>query len=233
MPSLLTRISAVSLVALASLTLTGCSIGMPFSVGESPIAAAQAAATSTPTPTPTPELVFNSEFSDMGSVHPSTLIGDELDLTLDMWTEQKTHDWTASSEKLFSFVINVFDNKVPADATFANKRTVYMSKLVVTATTSTDSGTSSTPFVLNVDPVAATLDPEAIRSEYGLLITSPKGGFQLESNAINQLPDDTNGLNLDFAMTITSEAASGTKNFIQQEVHISVPVAIFDVATTS
>lgn len=83
------------------------------------------------------------------------------------------------------------------------------------------------PFVLDTDPTLVTLDPEALRSDSGLLITSPKGGFQLESNQIGQLSADTYGVILDFAMTISSESVAGTGGYSTHVVHLPVPVAIF------
>jgi len=207
-----------------ALGLTGCSALAPL-MGTQPIQ--QNVAVVTPTPTPTPELVFDSVFTDMGSIHPTLMIGPELELELDMWTEQKTHEWYTDSDKLFSFVISVYDRSVDADAPFESKRHVYMSNISVMATTSTTSGSTVSPFVLNSDPLLVTLDPEALRSDQGLLITSPKGGFQLESNQIGEVSDDTYGVTLDFAMTISSETTAGTGTYGTQVVHVPVPVAIF------
>jgi hypothetical protein len=102
-----------------------------------------------------------------------------------------------------------------------------MSNLTVMATTTTTSGAVETPLVLSVDPIAATLDPEALSSANGLLITSPKGGFQLESESIGVLASDTIGLNLDFSMVLTSETTAGSGAYVTQTIHQSVPVAIF------
>jgi hypothetical protein len=218
------RLGLSGVVPLLVLGLSGCATGSMF--GSSPIDAAAVSTSSTPTPSASP-LEFNSVFTDMGSVHPTQLIADRLQLELDMWTEQKTHEWYYDSDKKFSFVIDVTDQSQTEDAPFATKRLVYMSNLTVTATTTTTSGTIETPLVLSVDPIAATLDPEALSSSYGLLITSPKGGFQLESQTIGTLAPDTIGLNLDFAMTLTSESSAASGAFVTQTIHQTVPVAIF------
>ena len=63
--------------------------------------ASQVVATQAPTTTAAP-LQYNSVFTDMGSIHPTTMIGTQLELELDMWTEQKTHEWYPDNEKLFS-----------------------------------------------------------------------------------------------------------------------------------
>jgi hypothetical protein len=224
MPSSRTRLGLAAIVPVLVLGLTGCSTGSMF--GTSPMDAVSDTGTTVPTPSAAP-LQFNSVFTDMGSVHPTQLIGDRLQLELDMWTEQKTHEWYADSEKLFSFVIDVTDLSQPEDAPFASKRLVYMSNLTVMATTTTTSGAVETPLVLSVDPIAATLDPEALSSTNGLLITSPKGGFQLESQSIGVLASDTLGLNLDFSMVLTSETTAGSGAYVTQTIHQSVPVAIF------
>ena len=210
-------------VTALALGLTGCASFAPL-LGAQP---APQAVTATTAPTTAPELIFDSVFTDMGSIHPKQTIGNQLELELDMWTEQKTHEWYTDSDKLFSFVISVYDRSVPAEAPFGSKRQVYLSNITVTATTSTTSGASDAPFLLNANAVDVTLDPEALQSDQGLLITSPKGGFQLESNQIGVLSADTYGVTLDFAMTISSENAAGSGGFSTQVVHVPVPVAIF------
>jgi hypothetical protein len=116
MPSSRTRLALAAIVPVLVLGLTGCSTGSMF--GASPMDAVSDTGTTAPTPSAAP-LEFNSVFTDMGSVHPTQLIGDRLQLELDMWTEQKTHEWYADSEKLFSFVIDVTDLSQPEDAPFA------------------------------------------------------------------------------------------------------------------
>jgi hypothetical protein len=222
MPKLLARLGTVSLVGALAFSLSGCSATSLF--GAAPVAAPVVTATPTPTATVLP---YESVFSDMGSIHPEVALASKLNLQLDMWTEQKTHEWYPTSEKLFSMVISVFDTNVAESAPFSKKRKVYMSNLSVTATTTTTSGLVEKPFVLDVDPIEVTLDPEALTSDYGLLITSPKGGFQLESNEIGALAADTTGLVLDFAMTISTQSKSGSKSYATQVVHQLIPVAIF------
>ena len=224
MTSRFSTLAATSLVALAALSLTACTSIPMF--GPAPAALTGVSTTTVPTPTATP-LVYDSVFSDMGSIHPKVKLANKLELELDMWTEQKTHEWYPDSEKLFSMVISVFDTNVSESASFAKKRKVYMSNLTVTATTTTTSGLVENPFVMNVNPVKVTLDPEALRSMKGLLITSPKGGFQLQSNKIGSLAADTTGLVLDFAMTVSTQASGGSKNYTTQVIHQMVPVAIF------
>ncbi|MFC5928488.1 hypothetical protein D6T64_20955 [Cryobacterium melibiosiphilum] len=205
-------------LGLLGLALTGCA-GLSSVIGIDPV-------TSTTVPDDG-ALAFNSEFTDMGSVHPTIVLADQLELELDMWTEQKTRDWSPDSEKLFSFVISVYDRSVSADASFESKRHVYMSNIAVTSTIESATAASSSAYDLNADPVMLTLDPEALQSDQGLLITSPKGGFQLESERIGSLPADATGITLDFAMTIATESVAGSAAYSSETVHQLIPVAIF------
>ncbi|MCS5720394.1 hypothetical protein N1028_08660 [Herbiconiux sp. CPCC 203407] len=216
----------------AVVALSGCSTIMPlFGVGPTPAGqkANVVSEDGESVAVVEPGLQFASVFTDMGSVHPTVDVAEQLELKLDVWTEQKTHDWTPMADKRFSFVIGVYDNRVSAEATFDQKRRVYMSNLTVTAKTTTTSGEVELPYALNTDPLKVTLDPEALRSEQGLglLITSPKGGFQLESQQIGVLAEDTEGLMLDFAMQVSFETSPLSNTYTTQVVHQYVPVAIF------
>jgi hypothetical protein len=226
-----TRITLRALSAGAAVAtvvaLSGCSTILPlFGIQSTPPAHETASSSSQAADA---ALQFASVFTDMGSVHPAVDLADQLQLRLDVWTEQKTHDWTPDADKRFSFVIGVYDDRVPAEAPFDQKRRVYMSNISVTAQTSAASGAVEAPYVLNTDPLKVTLDPEALRSEQGLglLITSPKGGFQLESQQIGVLAADTEGLMLDFAMQVSFETSPLSNTYTTQIVHQYVPVAIF------
>ncbi len=211
--------------------LSGCSAVLPlFGIQPTPPAPAALEGTAPKSaPAADSSLQFASVFTDMGSVHPTVDIADQLQLRLDVWTEQKTHEWTPDADKRFSFVIGVYDQRVPAEAPFDQKRRVYMSNITVSAQTTAVSGAAESPYLLNTDPLKVTLDPEALRSEQGLglLITSPKGGFQLESQQIGVLAADTEGLMLDFAMQVSYETAPLSNSYTTQVVHQYVPVAIF------
>ncbi|ARJ05379.1 hypothetical protein GCM10010988_04610 [Cnuibacter physcomitrellae] len=240
MPSKRLAVRALAIAASVAtvVALSGCSTIMPLfglqAAPTDPNSTANAAQSQADAATDA-SLQFASVFTDMGSVHPTTDITDQLELKLDVWTEQKTHDWFYDADKRFSFVIGVYDNRVPAEAPFDQKRRVYMSNITVTAKTTTTSGTVETPYVLNTDPLKVTLDPEALRSDQGLglLITSPKGGFQLESQQIGVLAPDTQGLMLDFALQVSFETAPGSNAYTTQIVHQYVPVAIFSHTTST
>ncbi|MFB2599823.1 hypothetical protein ACEXQE_18715 [Herbiconiux sp. P17] len=52
-----------------------------------------------------------------GSVHPTADIADRLQLRPDVWAEQKTHGRPPDADKRFSFVIGVYDDRVPSRPT--------------------------------------------------------------------------------------------------------------------
>lgn len=237
---LVLRTLSVGAALATVVALSGCSTIMPlFGIQPTPgVNSGASAGTTADTDVASASngsLQFASVFTDMGSVHPTVDVADQLQLKLDVWTEQKTHDWTPLADKRFSFVIGVYDNRVPAAAPFDQKRRVYMSNLTVTAKTSTASGVVETPYTLNTDPLKVTLDPEALRSEQGLglLITSPKGGLQLESQQIGVVADDTQGVMLDFAMQLSFENSPLSNTYTTQIVHQYVPIAIFSEAVAA
>jgi len=236
---LIIRLVGAGAAIATAFALSGCSTIMPlFGIQPTPGAANSSTTTTTseePAAATDAGLQFASVFTDMGSVHPTVDIANKLQLKLDVWTEQKTHDWTPMADKRFSFVIGVYDNTVSAEAPFDQKRRVYMSNISVTAKTTTTSGAVQTAYSLNTDPLKVTLDPEALRSDQGLglLITSPKGGFQLESQQIGVLSDDTQGVMLDFAFQVSYENSPLSNTYTTQVVHQYVPIAIFSEAVAA
>lgn len=160
-PRIALRALAVGAALTTVVALSGCSTIMPlFGLQPAPSNPNSTQGASDPaSSTVDQSLQFASVFTDMGSVHPTVDIADDLELKLDVWTEQKTHDWYYDADKRFSFVIGVYDDRVPAEAPFDQKRRVYMSNITVTAKTTSASGTVETPYVLNTDPLKVTLDP--------------------------------------------------------------------------
>lgn len=221
--------SALAASALTLTTLAACDgFTPPGWVAETPASTATGSATPTATCS---TFGFESVFSQYGSVHYTLILAPGLTLYTDMWTEQLTHDWTATSDKQLNYVINVVDTHANEDDPFSDKRKVYMSELSVTANTVQKSGATTAAYKLDDDPRDITLDPEALQSKkYGLLITSPKGGFQYEKTEIGQVPDDTYGLNMDFALTMSTQTAKGSKKYTTDTYTFTLPIAIFDAS---
>ena len=61
----------------------------------------------------------------------------------------------------------------------------------------------------------ATFDPEPVSTKYGMLITSPKGAFELRNQEIGEMADDTVGLVLTFAATVWIERAGRLEHLLQ------------------
>lgn len=178
---------------------------------------------------------FDSVFSAYGSVHYTLLLADQLTLYLDMYTEQKTHEWFPSTKKDLSFTIRVVDSSVPLRAKFALKRRVYMGQITIDATTQNAAGQSGiNAYSLNADPRAVTLDPEALQDKvYGLLITQPKGGFELDHIVLKAMPSDTVGFNMNFTMQLSAETVHGSKKYATHLYSVTLPVAVFSPSTAN
>ena len=74
----------------------------------------------------------------------------------------------------------------------------------ITSQTAQTSGQVQNPFQFSSDP--RTLVPtDTLRSDRGLLLNSYQGGLLVPETTINQLPADTYGITLEFAMTIAVE----------------------------
>ncbi|MGZ3051114.1 hypothetical protein AAER28_18250, partial [Pseudomonas aeruginosa] len=86
----------------------------------------------------------------------------------------------------------------------AQKRRVYISSVSITSQTAQSSGQVSSPFQFSADP--RTLVPsDTLRSDRGLLLNSFQGGLLVPSTSIRQLPNDTYGITLEFALNISVE----------------------------
>jgi hypothetical protein len=222
------RLAAVAATATAvSLLLGGCDVLL----GQVPIGADDPVTSSTPTASCN-NGPYESVFSAFGSIHYTRTIADDLTLILDMYTDEKTHEWYADTEKDLSFVVKVVDSAAAEDDPFSKKRKTYMDEITIQANTVTKNGDTESLFDEDLDPIEATLDPEALHSnKYGLLVTSPKGGFQREHNTIAPatLPD-TIGFNMDFVLTISDQSKLKSKEYDTRDYTISIPVAIFDEA---
>ncbi len=182
-----------------------------------------------PSATPSASMNFNSQFSYDGSVQLSTDVADDLALELNVWAvdSKRTQEWTPTREKTFGFSVNVYDNRVDEKAVLTEKRRVYISSIQIMSQTAQTSGQVQSPFQFSADP--RTLVPsDTLRSDRGLLLNSFQGGLLVPEQTIHQLPTDTFGLTLEFAMTITVEGTANTdSSFQQQTVYQYLPIAIY------
>lgn len=179
--------------------------------------------------TPPEELSFDSQFTRDGSVSLSSDVAEDLEVRLDVWAfdPKRTMEWTPTNEKTFGFSVNVYDHRVSEKAVLTEKRRVYISQISITSQTSQTSNQSSSPFQFSADP--RTLVPvDTLRSDRGLLLNSFQGGLLVPQTTIHQLPNDTYGITLDFAITVSVEgAANDDTTFQQQMIYQVLPIAIY------
>lgn len=60
-----------------------------------------------------------------------------------------------------------------------------------------------------------------------MLITSPKGAFELRNQAIKDMADDTEGVTLTFRFTVHVQAKPGSRRYFRRDVVQELPIAIF------
>lgn len=223
---------ALAVVVAGALSLTGCSqVVDAFNAlqGNDAAPAAQPGSVVTPQPQPSASLAFDSQFTYDGSVSLSTEVADDLELRLDMWAvdSRRTMEWTTDAPKTFGFAVNVYDHRVDEKAVLTEKRRVFISNLTIGSNTAQTSGQMQSPFQFSADP--RTLVPsDTIRSDKGLLLNSFQGGLLVPETSVNQLPNDTYGITLEFAMNVWVEGnANSDTSFAQQTVYQYVPIAIY------
>ncbi|MGF2948848.1 fructose 1,6-bisphosphatase [Microbacterium alcoholitolerans] len=218
------------LLALSTITgLAGCTqIVDLFNGVQAPQPVVPTAPTTTSTPPPE-DLAFDSQFTRDGSVSLSSEVAEELDVRLDVWAYEpkRTMEWYHDGEKSFGFAINVHDHRVDEKAVLTEKRRVYISQVSITSQTSQTSMQTSSAFQFSADP--RTLVPsDTMRSDRGLLLNSFQGGLLVPETTIHQLPDDTYGITLQFALTVSVEGSANDDNsFQQQSVYQVLPIAIY------
>ena len=183
---------------------------------------------------------FDSQFTYDGSVSLSYEVQDGLEVRLDVWAAdpKRTQEWTPDAEKTFGFAVNVYDHRVDEKAVLTEKRRVYLSLVSITSQVS-ESGTTLvqqqavSPFQFSADP--RTLVPsDTLRSDRGLLLNSFQGGLLVPETTIRQLPPDTYGITLQFALNVYVESnANDDASFSQQTVYQVLPIAIFSADAAS
>lgn len=222
---------ALTLAVVASAGLTGCAqIAEAFNSLPGQAVNNQSVVVATPAPRSTStEKPFDSQFTYDGSVSLSTDVADGLEVRLDVWAvdPKRTMEWTSTNEKQFGFAVNVVDHRVDEKAVLAQKRRVYVSSVSITSQTAQTNGQVSSPFQFSADP--RTLVPtDTLRSERGLLLNSFQGGLLVPTTSIRQLPNDTYGITLEFALSVAVEGTANTDtSFSQQTVYQYLPIAIF------
>jgi hypothetical protein len=218
--------ATAALAAASAVALSGCTqIVDAFNAMQAEKATGVVA---TPIASPSASLLFNSQFTYDGSVSLTSEIAEDLDLHLDVWAEEpkRTLEWSPNTDKTFGFAVNVYDARVDDKAVLTEKRRVYISSVKITAQTAQTSGQVQTPYQFTADP--RTLVPsDTLRSDQGLLLNHFQGGLLVEHQTIHQLPADTYGITLEFALTVSVEGTANTdSSFQQQVIYQYLPIAI-------
>ncbi len=222
-------LSAVVLLALSTASLTSC--GQVVDAFNN----VQHEVVSTPAPNPSEsavDMAFDSQFTYDGSVSLSYEVAEGLEVRVDVWAAdpKRTQEWTPDATKTFGFAVNVYDHRVDEKAVLTEKRRVYLSLVGITSQlseTTVTQGQMQSPFQFSADP--RTLVPsDTLRSDRGLLLNSFQGGLLVPETTINQLPADTYGITLQFALQVWVEGtADDDSSFTQQTVYQVLPIAIF------
>ncbi|MBS43911.1 MAG: hypothetical protein CMH83_12270 [Nocardioides sp.] len=225
-----TGAAALALALLATPLLSGCSaLGIGGDSGdgagvEAPTAAGGATEAA---------LEVDSQFTDDGTFqsHLSIDGADGLDFVYTLYPTKatpRTNEWYPKGSKYFTFTFQAYDLSRKIRDPFATKREVYLDTIKVTSKTITDGSATKRPFKLKADAQKITWDPEPLTlDDYGMLITNPKGSFELRNNEIGDMADDTVGLELTFISKVWIETKAGSEDFVKRTVKQVVPIAIF------
>jgi hypothetical protein len=224
------RLAAFAASIVVGLSLTGCAqMADAFNSVQGVAPVSNPSAVVTPQPQPSASIAFDSQFTYDGSVQLKSEVADDLEVKLDVWAvdSKRTQEWTTDREKTFGFAVNAYDNRVDEKAVLTQKRRVFISSITITSQTAQTSGQVQSPFQFSADP--RTLVPsDTIRSDRGLLLNSFQGGLHVPETTIHQVPNDTYGITLEFAMNIWVEGgANDDTSFSQQTVYQYLPVAIY------
>ncbi len=218
-------IAGATLVAF-QLLLSGCS---SLGLGGSDPKAEPTAPVTSATPAPYP-----SQFTRDGTFQ-SHIEFQGIDFVYTLYPTKstpRTNEWYPKGSKFFSFTFQAYDLDRGLRDPFASKRKVYLSHLTVTSRTRTSAGGASEhPYSLDVRAPKATFDPEPVTTKYGMIITSPKGAFELRNQRIRAMSLDTRGVDLMFTATVHIQSAPGSTRYVERKIRQRVPIAIFESKT--
>ena len=182
----------------------------------------------------TEDPLVNSQFTRDGTFqsHIAVEAAPGIDLVLTMYPTKstpRTNEWYPLGKKYFSFTFQAYDLSQKIRDPFASKRKVYLERMKVTSATSTvDGGKTQRPYKLDVTAAKATFDPEPVQTSLGMLITSPKGAFELRNQPIKKMSLDTRGVTLTFVAIVHIQAKVGGADYVKKKVTQVVPIQIFE-----
>lgn len=218
--ALVTALGATAL----TLALSSCSVLEGFTGGDDePTAAA--------TTTTTTDAYYQSQFTRDGTFQ-SHIELDKVDFVYTLYPTKstpRTNEWYPAGSKYFSFTFQAYDLARGLRDPFETKRKVYLSTVsVTTQTVRSDGGPAEQPYSLQVNAQTVTLDPEPLKLDpYGMLITSPKGAFELRNQEIAGSAPATIGIDMTLSAKVFIETSPGSQRFVEQTITQQVPIAIF------
>lgn len=213
---------ALALAVVLTVLLSGCSILEDLTAANDPAPTPTATPTKAPTPYPT-------QFTNDGTFQSHTRVRN-LDFVYTVWPTKATPEtnlWYPRGDKFFSFTFTVYDLNRKLRDRFATKRKVWLGNITVTSQTKTTSGTVEEPYYLDADAKRITFDPEPVSNRHGMLITSPKGAFELRNQKIGTLDTSTVGVDLTFRATVFIETRAGSDKYRRRVIRQKVPMSIF------
>ncbi|GAA5146294.1 hypothetical protein GCM10023340_17000 [Nocardioides marinquilinus] len=223
------RAALAAIVALCVVSLSGCSLIQGDE--EEPESPAPSSPTSADV---SEETQIDSQFTRDGTFqsHISVKGAKDVDFVYTLYPTKatpRTNEWYPKGDKFFSFTFQAYDLSKKLRAPFESKRLVYLDTIKVTSSTITvDGGKTQRPYKLKAVASEVTFDPEPLTTKYGMLITSPKGAFELRNQAIGSVSDDTRGIELTFTAVVNIETEAGSGDYIERKVKQVVPIAIFE-----
>lgn len=210
---------------LSVVLLTGCSVLSPEEDSTDP-GPAKASKAET--------LAIDSQFTRDGTFqsHLKVRGAPRLDFVYTLYPTKstpRTNEWYPRGTKYFSFTFQAYDLSRGLRAPFDTKRKVYLDTIKVTSKTiTTKGGATERPYRLATEAAEVTFDPEAVTTDKGMLITSPKGAFELRNQAIKPTSLDTRGIKLKFTAVVYIQTRAGSKTYAKRTVKQVVPIAIFE-----
>ncbi len=142
----------------------------------------------------------------------------------------RTHEWYPLGNKFFTIALTAYDLDRKLRDRFATKRKVYLDRISVASTTDSEGpdGSSAMPYSLNAQARTITMDPEPTQKRgYGMLITSPKGAFELRNQKIGEMPLETRLVTLRISATVFIQRRAGSDRYDRHRVSQKVPITIF------
>ena len=217
-------VGALAAVVLAGSALTGCSAIDGLTGNDASAASSSASPTASATP-------YDSQFTRDGTFQSHIEI-DGMDFVYTLYPTKstpRTNEWYPGGDKYFSFTFQAYDLDRDVRDPFKTKRKVWLDHVKVTSKVVTTDGTASTEQPYSLDAVArkVTFDPEPLSNKHGMLVTSPKGAFELRNQKIQPTAQNTKGIDLSFSATVWVERRAGAGTYDKHVVQQTVPIAIF------